>query len=82
MTELDEVGWRVRMGAGLLVDAPMSPERRALFDKEAERERKAAELEAEQRREAAAEHRWELERQGVVPDSVDDVLGGSPRCRD
>lgn len=52
----------------------MSPERRALFDKEAEREAKAAEFEAEQRRQAALERRWELERQGVVPHSHADVL--------
>ena len=30
--------WRIRAGCGLLAHAPMSPERRALFDKEEERE--------------------------------------------
>jgi hypothetical protein len=73
MTEPDD-GWRVRMGAGLLMYTPMSPERREQFDREAEREAKAAEFEAEQRREAALEHRWELQRQGVEPRSVGDVL--------
>lgn len=67
-------GWRVRVGAGLLVHTPMSPERRAAFDKEAEREAKAAEFEVEQRRQAVFERRWELERQGVVPHSHEDVL--------
>jgi hypothetical protein len=72
--ELEEPGWRVRMGAGLLVHTPMSPERRALFDKEAEREAKALEFEGQARRDAALERRWELERQGVVPHSHADVL--------
>lgn len=57
-------GWRVQVGFGLLQHCPMSPERRAAFDKEAERERVQAELEAQQRREAAIERRWELQRQG------------------
>ena len=73
MTE-PESTWRIRSGVGLLSAAPMSPERRALFDKEAERERKAAELEAEQRREAAAEHRGDLLMRGVEPHSVQEVL--------
>ena len=74
MTEPEEVGWRVRSGGGLLIHAPMSDERRAIIDREAEKERKAAEFEEEQRRQAALERRWELERQGVVPHTVQDVL--------
>ncbi len=74
MTEPDEVGWRVQIGTGLVVHTPMSDERRELFRREEEREAKAAELEAEQRREAAFERRWELQRQGVEPHSVQDVL--------
>jgi hypothetical protein len=70
----EDVGWRVRSGAGLLIHTPMSPERRAAFDREEERERKAVELEEETRRTAALEHRWELERRGVVPHTVGDVL--------
>jgi hypothetical protein len=42
--------------------------------REAERERKAVEFEEEQRRKAALERRWELERQGHVPHTVGDVL--------
>jgi hypothetical protein len=40
----------------------------------AQRQRKAAEFEAEQRREAALEHRWELERRGVEAHTVDEAL--------
>lgn len=71
--------WRIRAGCGLLAHAPMSPERRALFDKEEEREARAAELEEQQRREAAVERRWELERQGVVPHTIDDVFKNQAR---
>ena len=67
-------GWRVRVGCSLLEFTPMSDERRAAFDREAERERAQAELEAQQRREAAVERRWHLQRQGVEPHSVADVL--------
>ena len=67
-------GWRVRVGCWLLEFTPMSDERRAAFDREAERERAQAELEAQQRREAAVERRWHLQRQGVEPHSVADVL--------
>jgi hypothetical protein len=49
VTEPDEVGWRVRAGASLLIHTPMSDERREAFRREEERERKAAEFEAEQR---------------------------------
>ena len=37
-----ESGWRVRMGAGLLAHAPMSDERRAAFDRAAQKERAQA----------------------------------------
>ena len=67
-------GWRVRVGCSLLQFTPMSDERRALFDKEAERERKAAEFEAEQRRQAAFERRQELLMRGQVPRSHGEVL--------
>ena len=67
-------GWRVRIGVGLLAHTPMSPERKAQFDKEAEREAKALELEEQARRDAALERRWDLQRQGVEPHSVADVL--------
>jgi hypothetical protein len=75
VTEPDEgPGWRIRVGTGLVMHTPMSDERRAIIDREAEKERKAAEFEEEQRRQAALERRWELERQGVVPHTVADVL--------
>jgi hypothetical protein len=74
VTEPDEPGWRVRIGVGLLVHTPMSEERREAIRREEEREAQAAELEAQARREAAYEKRWQLERQGVVPVSVADRL--------
>jgi hypothetical protein len=61
--EVEEPGWRVQVGVGLVAHAPLSDERRALIAREAEKERKAAEFEEEQRRPAALERRWELERQ-------------------
>jgi hypothetical protein len=75
VTESDEGAWRVRVGVGLLQHTPMSPERRALFDKEAEREAKAIADEAEARRQAALERRQELEFRGVAsPRSHAEVL--------
>jgi hypothetical protein len=62
------------MGFGLLEHAPMSDERRQAFDREEERERKAAEVEEQARRDAAIERRWELQRQGYEPQTVGDVL--------
>jgi hypothetical protein len=70
------------MGVSLVRDMPMSDERRALILKEEERERRAAELEEAQRREAAYERRWVLERQGVVPHSVGDVLQSAAVAQD
>jgi hypothetical protein len=67
-------GWRVRVGCSLVEFAPMSAERRELIRQESEREAQAAELDAQQAREAAYEKRWELERHGVVPVSVADRL--------
>jgi hypothetical protein len=77
-----EVGWRVRSGAGLLLHTPMSPERRAQFDREAEREARALEFEAEQARERAIEKRWELQRQGIEAHSVGDVLQSAALAQD
>jgi hypothetical protein len=75
VTEPDEgPGWRVRIGTGLLAHTPMSDARREAFRKEEEREARAVEFEAEQRRQAALERRWELERQGVEAHTVADVL--------
>jgi hypothetical protein len=82
MTEPEEPGYRVRMGFGLLADAPMSPERRAAFDREAEKERQQAEFEAQQHREAAAERRWELQRQGVQARSVAEVIAAAAFAQD
>jgi hypothetical protein len=66
------------MGCGLLQYTPMSPERRQAFDKEAEREAKAAEFEAEQRRTAALERRQDLEFRGVaVPHTHSEVLASA-----
>jgi NADPH-dependent glutamate synthase beta subunit-like oxidoreductase len=70
----EDQGWRIRAGVGLLAHTPMSPERRALFDKETEKERQAAELEQQQARERAVERRWELERQGITAHSIGEVL--------
>jgi hypothetical protein len=65
-------------GFGRVEFAPMSDERRAIIARETEKERKAAELEEQARRDAALERRWKLERQGVVPHSVADVLARAP----
>jgi hypothetical protein len=62
-----EPGWRVRSGAGLLLHAPLSDERRAAFDREAEKERLQAERDAEMRSTAAAERLGELRMAGRVP---------------
>jgi hypothetical protein len=69
-----ESGWRVRMGAGLLAHAPMSYERRAAFDRAAEKERAQAERETEQRQSDAAERRGDLLMKRVVPHTIADVL--------
>jgi hypothetical protein len=39
MTKPDEVGWRVRTGAGLVIHAPLSAARRAVVEREVEVER-------------------------------------------
>jgi hypothetical protein len=72
--EPDESNWRITMGFGLLEHCPLSPERKEIIRREAEREARAAEFEAEQRRTAALERRWELERQGITAHSHEDVL--------
>jgi hypothetical protein len=74
--------WRVRMGFGLLEHCPMSPERRAQFDKEAEREAKAAAFEQELREQNALERRAELLRTGHEPHSVGDVHAMASRGMD
>jgi hypothetical protein len=70
-------GWRVRVGCSLVEFTPMSDERRELIRRESEREAQAAELEAQQARDAAYEKRWMLERQGVLPVSVADRLAAA-----
>ena len=83
MTELEEPGWRVRMGAGLLIHAPgLSAERLAAELQEQEREAQAAEDEAQVRRAAAYEQRWMLKRQGVEEHAHADVLGMVSRGQD
>jgi hypothetical protein len=72
-----EPGWRVRTGVGLVIHAPLSDERQAIIAREAEKERKALELEEQARRDAALERRWDLQRQGVVAHSVSDVLASA-----
>jgi hypothetical protein len=72
--ELDEPGPRIRVGVGLVIHTPMSDERRALFDKEDEKERLQLEREAEQRRAYAAERVADLAFRGVAPTSVDERL--------
>jgi hypothetical protein len=52
----------------------MSDERRAIIARETEREAKAAEWEAEQRRQASFERRQEMLMRGQVPRSHADVL--------
>jgi hypothetical protein len=52
--EPDESNWRITMGFGLLEHCPLSPERKEINRREAEREARAAEFEAEQRRTAAS----------------------------
>jgi hypothetical protein len=72
--ELEEPGWRVRMGCSLLQFTPMSDERRAAFDREEERERAQLEQEAARRREEAAERAADLAFRGVVPRTPAEVF--------
>jgi hypothetical protein len=66
--------WRVRMGFGLVQYAPLSDERAAIIARETEKERRAEEFEAEQRRQAALERRQEMLMRGAVQHSVGEVL--------
>ena len=69
--EPDESGWRVRIGFGLVQDAPFSAERRAVVEREAEREaeqeRRRAAFAAEHQTDAEIERIAELRRQGYEP---------------
>jgi hypothetical protein len=82
MTEPEESHYAIRVGIGLLANTPMSAERRAAFDREEEKERLQAEREAQQRAEAAAEHRAGLLWQGVAPRSVSEVLVAASFAQD
>jgi hypothetical protein len=66
------------VGVSLVANMPMSEARRAAIQREEEREeeqaRKAAELKAQQRSDAAIERRWDLEREGFEPASVQERL--------
>jgi hypothetical protein len=75
-------GWRVRFGVGLLADAPMGEAQRATIQREEERERKAAELEEQQRQEAAVERRWMLAQQGVTPMTHAEILARASFAQD
>jgi hypothetical protein len=78
MTEPDEQSnWRIWAGAGLVEHAPMSDARRAAIARETERERKALELEEEQRRDAAIERVAEPQRQGHVPLTVAEKIAAA-----
>jgi hypothetical protein len=72
----EDVGWRVRAGADLVIRSPlMSDEARAAeIKREEQREAERAELEAEARAEADAERVWELRRQGREPHTVGEFL--------
>jgi hypothetical protein len=74
VVEPDEGAWRVQIGTGLVLHAPLGDAQRARFLAEEERERKAAEFEAEQRRQLALERRQEMLMRGQVPHSVGEVL--------
>jgi hypothetical protein len=80
--EVEEPGWRVRFGVGLLADCPMGEAQRLAHEREDERERKAAEFEAEQRRTAALERRAELQMRGVEARSHADILAAASRGMD
>jgi hypothetical protein len=71
-------GWRVRIGGGLLVHAPVSDELREQNAREDEREQeradKARKLRDELTAEAAAERGWEMARQGYTPRSPGELL--------
>jgi hypothetical protein len=69
-----EVGWRIRSGAGLLSAAPLNAELREAHRKEDERERRAAELEAQLRADAVLDRKAELLRQGHVPRTQEEFL--------
>jgi hypothetical protein len=78
----EDPGWRVRAGAGLLIHSPMSDERREAQRREDEREAQQAEFEAELAKQAALERRWELQRQGVQPRTVAEVLAAAGAAAD
>jgi hypothetical protein len=60
----------------------MSDERREAQRREDEREAQQAEFEAELAKQAALERRWELQRQGVQPRTVAEVLGAAAAAAD
>lgn len=75
VTEPDEgPGWRVRMGVGLLADAPLNPALREAHRREDEREAQRAQLEAELQVDRDLERAAELRRQGHEFHSVADTL--------
>jgi hypothetical protein len=69
-----EPGWRVRMGAGLLVHAPLGDALREAHRKDDEREALRAERDAEMRSTAAAERLGELRMAGRVPRTPQELL--------
>jgi hypothetical protein len=81
-----EGAWRVRMGVGLIQDVPMSDERRELIrrqsEREAERDRRDAELAAQLRADARIERVAELQRRGVQPRTVDETLAQASFAHD
>jgi hypothetical protein len=75
-------GWKVQFHVGLLQYAPMGEAQRAVIQREEERERKAAELEEQQRHERAIELRWELQQRGVTPMSHEQILAAASAAGD
>jgi hypothetical protein len=82
MTEPGEVGWRVRMGGGLLVHAPLGDALREAHRKEDERERLKAEWDAKQRQTAVAERLGELRMAGREPRSQQELLAQVSEAQD
>ena len=64
--EVEEPGWRIRVGVGLLSAAPLNPALREAHRREDEREAQRAQLEKEMQADRDLERAAELRRQGAA----------------
>ena len=72
--EVEEPGWRIRVGVGLLSAAPLNPALQEAHRREDEREAQRAQLEKEMQADRDLERAAELRRQGHELHSVADTL--------